>query len=75
MLRRIGEAFQELSTFAERGNYPGELLEIGVREYRELFFRPYRIIYRVRGDTVYSLVIGFGRRDMRTLLQRRLLAI
>ena len=74
VLGRIGEAFQGLSTFPERGNYPRELLEIGIREYREVLFRPYRIIYRVKGDTVYILVIADGRRDMRTLLQRRLLA-
>ena len=74
VLRRIGEAFQELSTFPGRGNYPRELLEIGIREYREVFFKPYRIIYRVTGDTVYVLMIADGRRDMRTLLQRRLLA-
>ena len=44
-----------------------------VREYREIFFKPYRIIYRVMGDNVYVLVIADGRRDMQALLQRRLL--
>ena len=38
-----------------------------------MFFKPYRIIYRVMGDGVYVLVIADGRRDMRALLQRRLL--
>ena len=50
-----------------------ELLDIGVRECREVFFKPYRTIYRVIGETVYVLVIADGRRDMRSLLERRLL--
>ena len=52
---------------------PKELLALGVREYREVFFKPYRIIYRVQDETVYVLLIADGRRDMQSLLQRRLL--
>ena len=73
VLDRIESVFQSLSEHPQRGSYPGELLDIGVREYREVFFKPYRIIYQVAGDTVYVLVIADGRRDMQTLLQRRLL--
>ena len=73
VLERIEQAFQGLSALPERGSYPRELLELGIREYREVFFKPYRIIYRVMGDGVYVLVIADGRRDMRTLLERRLL--
>ena len=73
VLDRIESAFQALSEHPQRGRHPTELLDIGVREYREVFFKPYRIIYRVTQDTVYVLVIVDGRRDMQTLLQRRLL--
>ena len=73
VLQRIERAFQGLSEHPERGSYPLELLDIGVREYREVFFKPYRIIYQVIGDSVYVLVIADGRRDLQTLLQRRLL--
>ena len=44
-----------------------------MREYREIFFKPYRIIYRVMDNTVCVLLIADGRRDRQTLLQRRLL--
>ena len=57
----------------QRGTYPKELLAIGLREYREIFFKPYRIIYRVMNQNVYVMVIADGRRDMQALLQRRLL--
>jgi len=49
------------------------LLAIALREYREIFFKPYRIIYRVMAESVYVLVIADSRRDMQTLLQRRML--
>ena len=73
VLEQIEKAFSSLSEYPERGSYPTELLDIGIREYREIFFRPYRIIYRVMENDVYVLVIADGRRDMQTLLQRRLL--
>ena len=75
VLERIEQAFQGLSALPERGSYPRELLELGIREYREVFFKPYRIIYRVMGDGVYVMVIADGRRDMRALLERRLLDV
>ncbi len=56
-----------------RGNIPTQLLDLGIREYREIFFKPYRIIYRVMSNNVFVLVIGDGRRDMQALLLRRLL--
>lgn len=73
VLEQIEKAFSKLSEFPERGAYPKELLAIGIREYREIFFKPYRIIYRVIDKNVYVLLIVDGRRDMQSLLQRRLL--
>ena len=73
ILEQIEKAFSKLSEFPERGAYPKELLAIGMREYREIFFKPYRIIYRVMDKNVYVLLIVDGRRDMQSLLQRRLL--
>jgi len=73
VLKQIEKTFSMLSEFPERGVYPKELLKLGIREYRELFFKPYRIIYRVMDKNVYVLLIVDGRRDMQSLLQRRLL--
>lgn len=73
VLNRIESAFRTLADFPERGAYPKELLSLGIRDYREIFFKPYRVIYRVLGEGVYILLIADGRRDMQTLLQRRLL--
>jgi toxin ParE1/3/4 len=46
---------------------------LGIKEYRQAFFKPYRIIYRVIDEQVVVYVIADGRRDMQTLLSRRLL--
>ena len=73
VLDKIAEGFTSLADSPERGSYTKELLAIGMREYREIYFKPYRIIYRVMGDVVYVMVIVDGRRDMQALLQRRLL--
>lgn len=73
VLDQIEKAFSKLSEFPERSAYPKELLALGIREYREIFFKPYRIIYRVLEKKVYVLLIVDGRRDMQSLLQRRLL--
>jgi toxin ParE1/3/4 len=72
VLGRIRRAILALSEFPDRGNYPRELLAFGVREYREVFFKPYRVIYRVHLKAVYVYLIADGRRDMQSLLQRRL---
>ena len=73
VLDQIEKTFSTLSEFLERGVYPKELLKLGIREYREIFFKPYRIIYRIMDKNVYVLLIVDGRRDMHSLLQRRLL--
>src|SRR5262249_4876764 len=43
----IEQAFAGLATLPNRGNHPRELLELGNRSFREVRFKPYRIVYRV----------------------------
>lgn len=73
VLGKIEETVATLSKFPERGTYPQELSSLGVREYREVFFKPYRIVYRVSKQIVYVYLIADGRRNMEVLLNRRLL--
>jgi toxin ParE1/3/4 len=49
------------------------LLGLRIKEYRQVFFKPYRLIYRVVARDVVVFVIADGRRDMQSLLARRLL--
>lgn len=75
VLSRLERVFSSLSQNPERGDYPKELAAAGIRDYREFFFKPYRIIYRVLGERVVVMVIADGRRNMQALLQRRLLRL
>lgn len=73
VLDRVLEAVASLATAPERGSQPKELRLLGMQDYRQIFFKPYRVIYRVIDQRVVVYVIADGRRDMQTLLQRRLL--
>ena len=75
VLDRLLEVVESLSAFPERGAYPKELVALGIRDYRQTAFKPYRVIYRVMAQKVYVYVIADGRRDMQSLLVRRLLGI
>jgi toxin ParE1/3/4 len=70
--REIVRAALSLRDFPNRGVHPPELLARGNRSYREIFFKPYRILYRIRANTVFVAVVADGRRDMALLLGRRL---
>lgn len=74
---RLLDAFLDkthtLEQYPLRGAVPKELESIGIREYRQVLMRPYRLIYRVVADKVFIMVIADGRRDMQALLERRLL--
>ncbi len=73
VLGKIADAFISLEELPERGSYPPELAAIGVHEYREVFFKPYRIVYRVQKNMIYVYTVADGRRDMQSLLARRFL--
>ena len=75
VLDRLLEVVESLSDFPERGTYPKELVSLGIRDYRQTAFKPYRVIYRVMAQKVYIYVIADGRRDMQSLLARRLLGV
>ena len=73
VLDELMEVVESLSRFPERGSYPKELVSLGIKEYRQTFFKPYRVIYRVTGSQVIIYLIADGRRDMQSVLARRLL--
>ncbi len=73
VLQKIETALQSLAELPLRGAHPKELLQLGIRDYREIYFKPYRIIYRTEGQRVDVYLITDGRRDMQSLLSARLL--
>jgi toxin ParE1/3/4 len=73
VLDALMDVVLSLSRFPQRGSYPKELVALGIKEYRQTFFKPYRVIYRVTGSQVLVYLIADGRRDMQSVLARRLL--
>jgi toxin ParE1/3/4 len=56
----------------DRGAFVKELLVVGNKQYREVYFKPYRIIYRSNKKTVFIVLVADGRRDLKSLLGKRL---
>ena len=73
VLDKLMKLADGLSQLPERGSFPRELLALGIKEFRQALFKPYRLIYRVTGSQAVIYLIADGRRDMQSLLERRLL--
>lgn len=73
VLEQLVKATEALKTTPDRGSSVNELRSLGISEYRQIFFKPYRLIYRVHSKKVVIYVVTDGRRDMESLLARRLL--
>jgi len=73
VLARIETRAAALEASPSRGRVVPELAHFGMRTWRELLVRPYRLIYRIEGDTVTVLSVFDGRRDLEDVLLERLL--
>lgn len=73
VLERLLEVSDSLAADPERGSIPKELRSLGMAEYRQVFFKPYRLIYRIHTNQVVIYLIADGRRDMQSLLAQRML--
>ena len=73
ILEQLESLCLRLAELPLRRHIPPELDRIGVAAYREVHFKPYRIIYEVIGQDVFIHSVLDGRRDIVSLLERRLL--
>jgi toxin ParE1/3/4 len=73
LLGRIEQRASTLESSPRRGRVVPELAGFGLRNWRELVVRPYRLVYRIEGDIVTVLAVFDGRRDLEDLLLERLL--
>ncbi len=77
--KKIVSALQKklssLKLSPDRGNYPPELIWLGIKTYREIHYNPYRIIYEVLSSKVIVHAVVDGRRDTLSFLEQRLLYI
>lgn len=73
VFEKLEETILSLEELPERGHLPPELAMIGITAYREIHFKPYRIIYEIDRKMVFIHCVLDGRRDLQQLLERRLL--
>lgn len=60
----IFNIIDSLNDFAERGNYPKEMLRLKDYAYRELHCAVFRIIYTIKNDYVIVMMVVDSRRDL-----------
>ncbi len=70
---KIQKAVNILQTFPLRGKIPEELESLNLTQYRQVISGMNRIIYEVRQETVYIHIVCDARKDMKSLLTKRLL--
>ncbi len=73
LMDNLEKTITKLEILPLRGHHPTELERIGVLEFREIFFKPYRIIYQIINKDIYVHSVLDGRRDLQELLQQRML--
>lgn len=73
VMRSLRSVMATLSEMPSRGAVVNEARDIGLAGFREIHFKPYRIIYEVTDDAVVVHMIADGRRNMRAMLLHRLL--
>jgi toxin ParE1/3/4 len=73
VLDKIDKKINSLTELPERGSHVKELRQTDAQDAREIYFKPYRVIYSVNGDIVSIMAVIDGRRDLKRILQERLL--
>lgn len=74
LLAEIHKIVASLQLFPERGAHPDELADAREDNVRQLIRWPYRAIYEISGHSVEIFAVVDGRRDLRTMLNQRIIA-
>ena len=73
LLDGLESTFEKLEKYPQRGHIPSELRETGIKDYLEIHYKPYRIIYEIEGNLVYIHSVLDGRRNIQEILSDRIL--
>lgn len=70
---KITTRIETLTIHPKRGRIVPELKQFGIKDYRELIVRPYRVFFRITKQGVGVVGVLDGRRDLEELLVNRAL--
>jgi len=69
----IEEKVNSLRYFPREGKNVPELEEYNEEEYKQIIVYPWRVIYSLKKDIVYILIVIDGRRDLQDILYKKLM--
>jgi plasmid stabilization system protein ParE len=72
---KLRQALEQIRSFPMSGVVPEELAELNLAQYRQIISGMNRIIYEVAPDMVYIHIVCDTRRNMTSLLARRLIRV
>jgi toxin ParE1/3/4 len=72
VLDRLSDMAESIASLPQRGSRPRELPPVMGGECRQVFFKPYRVIYEVLRNEAVIHLIADGRRNLQSMLFRRL---
>ena len=70
---KLVEKITSLQEFPNRGHISPELNLLGIEDFLEISYKPFRIIYQIIKKVVFIHCVLDGRRDMQKLLHERLI--
>lgn len=70
---KLRDAIAAIASHPQSGSIPDELARLGVGRYRQVLSGMNRIVYELRGNTAYIHLVCDTRRDLQSMLTRRLL--
>ncbi len=73
VLKKLKGKAAALEDFPLRGRVVPELARFGLRSWREIVSKPWRIVYRVDSKSVAVLAVFDSRRDLEDLLLERMI--
>jgi len=75
VLDNLEKAVLSLADLPNRGAVVKELEALGIKSIREIYYKTYRVIYEAEADLVSVFCVADGRRDLVSLLEKRILGL
>ncbi len=75
VLDNLKQVIFSLADLPNRGAVVKELEALGIKSVREIYYKPYRVIYEAEADVVSVFCVADGRRDFVSLLEKRVLGM
>jgi plasmid stabilization system protein ParE len=73
--RKLKTAILKLTKFPKLGSVPEEIAHLGMSRYRQILCGQTRVIYEIQADTITIHIVCDTRRNLRTLLNQRVLRV